>query len=372
MDNLSMAFNFENQIKNDEKAAYQRFQSAAERICKNKVTNQFQDRIEKEIIPALKMIGFDKMLLEVLFMIAAPAWYQMKFDVQNNIIFQPFMIKKISDVKIGIIEEQNHKTEYFFNLHTPWIILPRVYNHIEKNDSQTLPIYIKFLKQDENIEFKKILSHIIINYFGNYSLKFISNNQMRRSVSDMLFYGYLSMFWKNLRCPPEGFEEYLIFKNFLTLIQSFPGNMCFLNKCKSHQIKKMKNAVRDIFPIPSAFGVYAPHKIDFEKLFLVLRHGPAGIEIALDHFCVNKHLRKETTNGGIPHIMLPKAIWGFLKLVKKKYGNETLRTKAFIRKFIRSLHTNYSTASIFTGCRSFEQDKFLKQRVFSIISEFST
>ena len=165
---------YENQIKNEEKKAYRKFQSAVKKINNNEVYGWFQEPAMNRITLSLEKIGFDKILIKTLFMIAAPAWRQMKLDTQNNIIFQPFMIKKITDVQTGIIEELHNKKDYFLKFHTPWMILPRVYDHLQRKDSQTLPTYIEFLKKNETQEFEMKLVQIIITYFGNYSLKFRS------------------------------------------------------------------------------------------------------------------------------------------------------------------------------------------------------
>jgi len=363
---------YENQIKIEEKKAYQKFQSAVKKISSNEVHGWFQEPEMNKIILSLEKIGFDKILIKTLFMIAAPAWRQMKLDTQNNIIFQPFMIKKISDVRTGIIEELHNKTDYFLKFHTPWIILPRVYDHLQRKDSQTLPTYIDFLKKIENQEVKIKFVQIIITYFGNYSLKFRSNHQMKRSVSDMLFYGYVAMFWKNLKSPPTGFEECFVFKSFLKLIQFFPENLYFSSKNKLNQIHKMEAALKNIFPLKRAFGVYVTHDIDHETIFMALRHGPEGIKIALDHFCIDQNLKKEKTNGGIHNAMLPKAIWSFLKLITKSYESETLKTKEFIREFINSLYNNYAKASTLLKHRSDKQEEFIKRRVLTIIRDFTT
>ncbi|RLC22634.1 MAG: hypothetical protein DRH93_09395 [Deltaproteobacteria bacterium] len=363
---------YENQIKNEEKKAYQKFQSAVKKISSNEVYDWFQEPAMNRIILSLEKIGFDKILIKTLFMIASPAWRQMKLDTQNNIIFQPFMMKKIFDVQTGIIEELNNETDSFLKFYTPWIILPRVYDHLQREDSQTLFTYLEFLKKSENQEFKIKLVQIIITYFGNYSFKFRSNNQMQSSVSDMLFYGYVAMFWKNLKSPPTGFEECFVFKSFLKLIQLFPENIYFLNNNKLNQIHKMEAALRNIFPLRRTFGVYVTHKIDHEKIFLALRHGPEGIKIALDHFCIDQNLKKEKTNGGIPNAMLPKEIWTFLKLITKKYESETLKTKEFIRGFINNLYNNYSKASALLKHRSDKQEEFVKRRLLTIIRDFTT
>ncbi|MCP4673081.1 MAG: hypothetical protein GY857_17450 [Desulfobacula sp.] len=362
---------YENQIKIQEEKAYQKFQSAVKKISNNEVSCWLQEPGMNRIILSLEKIGFDKILIKTLFLIAAPAWRQMKLNTQNNIIFQPFMRKKISDVQTGIIEELNNKTDYFLKFYTPWIILPRVYDHLIREDSQTLPTYIEFLKKNNNQEFKIQLVQIIITYFGNYSLKFRSNNQMQHSVSNMLFYGYVAMFWKNLKNPPTGYEECFVFKNFLKLIRFFPENICFLSKNKLNQIHKMETALKNIFPFKKPFGVYVAHEIDHEKIYLALRHGPEGIKIALDHFCIDQNLKKEKTNGGIPNAMLPKEIWGFLKLITKKYESETLKTKEFIREFINNLYSNYSKASLLKY-RSDKQDEFVIRRALTIIRNFTT
>ena len=180
------------------------------------------------------------------------------------------------------------------------------------------------------------------------------------------------MFWKNLNNPPTGFEECFVFKSFLKLIRFFPENKCFLNKNKLNQIHKMETALRNIFHLKRAFGVYVTHEIDHEKIFLAFRHGPEGIKIALDHFCIDQNLEKEKTNGGIPNAMLPKEIWNFLKLITKKYESETFKTKEFIREFINSLYNNYSKASALLQHRSGKQEEFVKRRVLTIIRNFTT
>jgi hypothetical protein len=363
---------YENQIKIEEKRAYQKFQFAAKNISNNEVHSWSQEPAMKKNILLLSKIGFDKILIKTLFMIAAPAWSQIKLDTQNNIIFQPFMIKKIFDVQTGIMEELKNKTDYFLKFYTPWIILPRIYDHLQREDSQTLLTYVDFLKKNENQEFKIKLVQIIITYFGNYSLKFRSNNQMQPSVLDMLFYGYVAMFWKNLKSPPTGFEECFVFKNFLKLIQFFPENMYSLSKNKLNQIHKMETALKNIFPSKKAFGVYATHEIGHDKIFLALRHGPEGIKIALDHFCIDQNLKKEKTNGGIPNALLPKEVWDFLKLITKKYEFETLKTKEFIWEFINNLCNNYSKASALLKYRPDKHEEFVKLRVLTIIRNFTT
>jgi len=134
----------------------------------------------------------------------------------------------------------------------------------------------------------------------------------------------------------------------------------------------MEAALKNIFPLKRAFGVYVTHDIDHETIFMALRHGPEGIKIALDHFCIDQNLKKEKTNGGIHNAMLPKAIWSFLKLITKSYESETLKTKEFIREFINSLYNNYAKASTLLKHRSDKQEEFIKRRVLTIIRDFTT
>ena len=69
---------YENQIKIEEKKAYEKFQSAVKRISKNEVSGWFQEPAMNRITLSLEKIGFDKILIKTLFMIASPAWRQMK------------------------------------------------------------------------------------------------------------------------------------------------------------------------------------------------------------------------------------------------------------------------------------------------------
>ena len=42
-----------------------------------------------------------------------------------------------------------------------------------------------------------------------------------RKVKKSFDSGYEAMFWKNLRCPPDGLEEVSVFENFLNWIKVF-------------------------------------------------------------------------------------------------------------------------------------------------------
>ena len=91
-----------------------------------------------------------------------------------------------------------------------------------------------------NSEFRKILSRITIEFVGNYTLKYISESHPKGQMIDALFYGYAAMFWRNLRSPPNGFEDGLICKNFLYWMKSFQKRFAPINNDMAGTIKDME------------------------------------------------------------------------------------------------------------------------------------
>ena len=55
------------------------------------------------------------------------------------------------------------------------------------------------MDRETNLAFEKIMARILIEFIGNYSLKFINSSLPKKQMIEAIFYGYAIMFWKNLQ-----------------------------------------------------------------------------------------------------------------------------------------------------------------------------
>jgi len=205
--------------------------------------------LKAKIVPALERIGFDPELSWAMFKMAAPAWEFMGPIGPKTINFHPVLMRELTDIRRGYLNtaKQNSEKQLLLatmnsrdrfhlvensmdprnlfhmleDIPTSWIILPRAFGHLEKNHARWLPGYLECLEKEAGSEFAKILLRIIIEFVGNFALKFNRRVYPQERVNDAFFYGYAAMFWKNLRSPPRGFEDVRIFENFLRWTQMF-------------------------------------------------------------------------------------------------------------------------------------------------------
>ncbi len=141
----------------------------------------------------------------------APAW-KLIGPVSDNVeLMYPILMKNIGEIRRGIISDSRKNSrarsildemgpqatyalinrtmhpaklfEDFYDISLSWIILPRAYDLLEKDHSRYMLIYIKSLDKETESEFTKILARIIIEFVGNYSLKYIDDAQHGISMS---------------------------------------------------------------------------------------------------------------------------------------------------------------------------------------------
>jgi len=333
---------------------------------------------------------------------APQAWQLMGPITNEEIWFYPILIKNFEEIRSGIISKARKNSErssrlsgmnsldlfslvkrkmlpeHLFSLlediSTPWIILPRVYDHLEEHHSQYLMGYLKYLDEETNSEFGRILARITIEFVGNYTLHFFSETLPKKRMIEALFYGYAAMFWKNLRNPPNGLEDIGIFENFFRWAKIFRNSFASINCEMERTFESMEEEKEKAFPAFNAFGLACDSHNDVSRFFITLRHGYPGIEAVIKYFGIGGHLIKNTTDGRLPYATVPKALSVLFREIKRRYSTETVRTQESIREVLMKLSAEYDQKrirSVSTGGRLPDQLRFVGPRVLDMIHDLA-
>lgn len=393
---------FEEQIESFEQEAQEKYDMAIQNMQTVALSDGFNRLLELSVIPTLGRIGFDEQLCWSLFEMTAPAW-KLIGPVSDNVeLMYPFLMKNIGEIRRGIIsdsrknsrarsilDEMNPQAAYalinrtmhpaklfedFYDISLSWIILPRAYDLLEKDHSRYMLIYIKTLDKETESEFTKILARIIIEFVGNYSLKYIDDAQRRDQTAEALFYGYAAMFWKNLRNPPAGLEDGLVFESFFRWSKMIQGRFASTNKDMAIATEKMEEEKEKTFPVYNAFGLAHHNHYDVDRFFVALRHGIPGVESVVRYFGIGGPLLKNRTDGRLPYVAVPKTLNVLFRQIRKRYRFETPRTRKSIREFLSRLESSYNLKrikTVFSGSEPSETLRFVGPRVLSMIQDLT-
>jgi hypothetical protein len=392
---------FEKRIEIFEKEAYEKYSSVVQNMRTVELSSWFIRLLDNKIIPALKQFGFKEAFSWSLFQMAAPSWELIGPLTEEGHWFHPIVTNEIEEVKKGIllnsrrnrekisflveanpqdlqslVNDKIHPKNIFSlldNISTPWITLPRVYDHLEFHHSQYLMGYLKYLSKETNTDFKKIIARIITEFLGNYTLKFMNEVNPKDRILDALFYGYEAMFWKNLRNPPSGFEDMEIFENFFRWAKRFQNKFDANSLEKARAINIMEMEKLQAFPVRNAFGLVRTGYDDMGKFVVSLRHGKLGIEAVIRSFGIGGNLLKNMTDGLLPYLSVPMTLSALFRKIKEKISFETQETRKFIRRFLLELQTSYDIrcpSLVVTEKELLEQLCFVRPRVLSMIKSF--
>ncbi len=394
---------FEEQIGSFEQEAQKKYYTAIQNMQTAALSDRFNQLLELRIIPTLERIGFDEQLCRVLFKMTAPAWKLIGPIGDDVELMYPILIKNLGEIRRGIVSnsrknsrarsilgEMDPQTTYslinrtmhptklfedFDDISLSWIILPRTYDLLEKDHSRYILIYIKSLDKETESEFTKILARIIIEFVGNYSLKYLDDVHLKDQMVDALFYGYATMFWKNLRNPPGGLEDGLVFESFFRWAKMIHGRFASTNKDMARTTERMEEEKEKTFPAYNAFGLAHHNHYDVHRFFVALRHGIPGVESVVRYFGIGGPLLKNKTDGRLPYVAVPKTLNVLFREIRKRYRFERPRTKKSIREFLSRLRSNYNLERIKTVLSVGEQSeplRFVGPRVLSIIQDLAT
>lgn len=319
------------QIVQHEQKARTRYLSAVQHLGNAPLPSWFNDFLEQSVLPPLVQVGFDREIAGSIFRISAPAWKSMGPITDPKLRLHPALVRDIRQIRRGTVSHP-----------ITWIILPRAHSFLTKKDSQCLIVYLQYLDRETNLAFEKIMARILIEFIGNYSLKFINSTLPKKQMIEAIFYGYASMFWKNLQQPPPGLEDLLIFRNYLSWAKAFKNRVSCKDTEKEAVIAEMEEMENNILPDRNVRTLTRRNNRDASGLPITLRHGRPGINHAVRHFTMNSTSLPGRSQDHLSNRMLPRQINTLFRELQNSYDRETPRTRESIHAFLMELNTAYS------------------------------
>jgi hypothetical protein len=363
------------QIAQHEQKARTRYLSAVQHMGDPPLPGRFNDFLKQSVLPLLVRVGFDKEIAGNIFRISAPAWKSMGQVTDPKLQVHPALVKDIQEIRRDIVSQDEKKppkltfpaeaspneltdigeramhpdalAKLLQTIPTTWIILPRAHSFLVKKDSHCLIVYLQHLDRETNLAFEKILARILIEFIGNYSLKFISSSLPKKQMVDAIFYGYAAMFWKNLRRPPPGLEDLQIFRNYLSWAKAFKKRAACKDTEKETVIAEMEEMGNNILPDRNV-RTLAHHRKDRDAsgMNITLRHGRPGIKHAVRYFTMNNTLFIGSNHDHLSCRTLPRQISTLFRELRNNYDRETPRTREFIHAFLMELRTTYNRRTV--------------------------
>ena len=225
---------------------------------------------------------------------------------------------------------------------TPWIILPRAFRFLKKRQCNYLPAYLKTIDRKIDESCLKLFSRIVVEFMGNYTLKFADRHHPLDRLTKLMFYGYSAQFWKTLRCPPEKLESSAAFDNFLTWICRLMRKSDFLGTEGSTSISRMIKMKSMIFPARNCSCQQISGRLDISPFIVTLRHGSMGIVTILKYFGVDQFLETRQIGDRFACQSVQEEVHSLLQIIQAKYHIESMQTKRYIKLFTEHLKSAYA------------------------------
>jgi hypothetical protein len=330
----------------------------------------FDQMLDRSLLPALHRIGFDRPISEALFKIALSSWKLMGPQNGKTISFHPLIDQQIEEVlhgfelnasKNGFMTEcttgalpqiipgtikNNASPQNLFDLldkiTTPWIILPRSLRFLKRKQCWYLPVYLKTIDR-ENVEpCLKLFSRIAVEFMGNYTLKFADTHHPIDKLTKLLFYGYSTLFWKTLRCPPENLENCAAFDNYFRWICRLVRTSTFLGPDERATINRMIKMKSMIFPARNFSRLQIRGRQGILPFMVTLRHGFIGIVAVLKYIGIDQFLETRQIGNRFACQSVQDEVFRLLQTIQAKYHLESKQTRANIKLFIGRLESAYA------------------------------
>jgi len=323
-----------------EAAAREKCLAAIEGLPDIKVEGWLIRLLASRIIPALMRIGFDESFARLLFRTAASGWQRMGPFPNKCTLFHPALIKNLKSVRNEMISKDGSQSD------SSWIILPRIYHFLKEEHSAYLLCYLDHLAAEPQSEFRRILTRIIIEFVGNYTLKYRSSILPRCLIDSALFYGYEAMFWKNLRNPPPGYEEDLIFDHCLRWTKLLRTKCVDLNDDMVQNIQQMETYRQKVMLKKDPIDPAEDENMDLSGLFVTLRHGRPGTVAAINFLGNWLYSSRKDSAGRSLIALLPAALNKLFHTIKIKLPVESPEVQQALRKFLLGLRENFGSNGI--------------------------
>lgn len=360
---------FEDQLAAFEKIARHRHTKIADSMVFIKPLRRLDQILDHHILPTLQRIGFDEPISRVLFRIAANSWKLMGPVNEKIFAFHPMVNQQVEEVRKGIElktrnEGDKHPQtfralpqriagninesacpEYIFDLldeiTTPWIILPRVFHHLRKSQCCYLPVYLNTIDRETRESCLRLFSRIVVEFVGNYSLKFADRHHPPEQVAKLLFYGYSALFWKTLRCPPENLANSAVFDTFFNWVAMLARKSDSLGNEERAAFNHMSRVIAMIFPARTPGSSEIPCESDISRFMVTLRHGCLGVASVLKYFGVDQFLETRQTGSRFACPSVQREVWQLLHAIQSNHHLESRQTREYIRLFIGCLRSAY-------------------------------
>jgi hypothetical protein len=355
----------ESNLTHFEATAREKCLAAIEELPSNKMEDWFLRQLDSQIIPALTRIGFEESFARLLFQTAASGWQGMGPFPNKCTLLHPALIKNLKSVRNEMISKGGSKPN------SSWIILPRVYHFLKEEHSAYLLCYLDHLSVEPESEFRRILTRIIIEFVGNFTLKYRSSMLPRCLIDSALFYGYEAMFWNNLRNPPPGFEEDLIFNHCLRWIKLLRTKCADLNDDMIQSIKLMEAYRKKVMLMGDPFHPGDNENTDLSGLLVTLRHGRQGAEASINFLGNWLYSLPRDATGRSLSALLPSALNRLLYIIKIKHQAETPAVQNLLQRFLLGLKESFLSKDLAEpecSTRSPEQFQFVVQRVLGLVN----
>jgi hypothetical protein len=363
---------FDKRLQTFENYARHQFTRVYQAFSLRRLPESLNQMLEQDILPTLQDIGFESAISKTLFEIAPSAWKLMVPANKHIVPFQPMIEREIQEVRQGIKlelskrgdafprfawESQVHtlgniketiSPEHLLNIldeiATPWIILPRAYRFLEKQQSCYLPLYAKTIKLETREICLKLFSRITVEFMGNFAFKFADRRHPYRRLSKLLFYGYAVLFWKTLRCPPRNMENSLSFNhylNWLFRLSDYSGLLSDKECAFLDQMVYMRNRV--FAPQHSERSPRNGHP-DSSRFIVTFRHGRSGMATILKYFGIDQFLKTRQTAHRFASARLQNELHCLLDRIRVRYASESKHTRKNLNQFMGWIGVAYDIA----------------------------
>ena len=325
--------------------------------------------LDQEILPTLRLIGFESAISNTLFEIAQSAWNSMVSANKKIVPFQPLIEREVQEVLHGIKLEHDSQhaafptfslepqvrdfgsikesmqpeqlLKMFDEIATPWIILPRAFRFLELHQSHFLPQYVKILKAETREICLKLFSRITVEFMGNFAFKFADRLYPPRRLSKLLFYGYAVLFWKTLRCPPRNMENSLAFDNYLNWLKRFSEQIGLLGEKENAFLNQMVIMRNRAFPALYPIRPHSDSRLDSSRFIVTLRHGQVGLATVLKYIGIDQFLNTRQTANRFVSAAFQNELNCLLSKIRTQYLSESKPTRKNIDEFIGWIRVAY-------------------------------
>ncbi len=353
---------FDRQLQAYENSARCKCLKIYKNLSLNKLPGGLEQMLARRILPTLQRIGFETLISKMLFEIAPSAWKLMGRADRKIIPFQPLIDREIEVVRQEIKSKFDNRGGHFSpftaewfgfipgsikhgkfpeqlskmldEITTPWIILPRAFRFMEKEQCRYLPVYAKILDAEDHEFCLQLFSRITIEFIANFSFKYADRRHPREPLSKLLFYGYAALFWKTLRCPPVNLENSAAFNHFFTWISRFARQNDLLGKAENSLVDQMIKMKTHAFPAINTKSYRNGQQPDSSRFLVTLRHGALGTAATLRHFGIDQFLKTRRTGNRFTCLSFQKELLGLLYQIRTHYHSESSRTRENIKHFI--------------------------------------